>query len=88
MLHLSRDSYSGSSHVFNFTFLNRLESHLMLLRDSSIADRVPCISWRESGDGHQSMAPLTTADTHLLAYRPRDPLHSGYAFGLNFLPKI
>lgn len=60
----------------------------MLLRDSSIADCVPCTSRRESGDGHQSMAPLTTADMHLLAYRPRDPLHSGYVFGLNFLPKI
>lgn len=84
MLCLSSDSYSNSSHEFNFTFLNRLGSHLTLLQDSSIASCVPCTSRTERGDGHQSTAPLTAADTHALGYRPRDPLDSRHALGLNF----
>lgn len=60
----------------------------MLLRDSSITNCAPCTSRRESGDGHQSMAPLTSADTRALGYRPRDPSDSRHAFGLNSLPEI
>lgn len=88
MLGLSRDSYLRSSQVFNFTFLNRSGSHLMLLQDTSVTDHMPCPSQSKARDEHRNTAPLTAADACALRYLPRDPSDSRHAFGLYFPPEI